>query len=142
MNFTPIFQPWSVKNHSWYGEIAHITLHGKVVRRVLVKDLILMHENVFQLQLEYGRNGKQIKYATPLALLFCNNLWFSREVMSDDDEENRSLFVPPLTGAPLPKFIIYTEQCPIDMAKLSTHQSTTLRTFIREVNQIHQILRQ
>jgi hypothetical protein len=135
-----VVKHWRIQAHSWFGEIAHVTLQTGVIRRVRVGHIVLIHSgSFFQIEVKWGDN--QSKFVSPISLLFLRYLWVENECMSDDDDDNLSLVIPYVKKVILlPKLVIHVKECSREMSQLSTDQSNTLRFCLRETNQFHDFL--
>ena len=122
-------------SHNWEGRVVHVVrAKGRVTRGVIEKLTIGPHR--VYLNVRWSRRGKIFrKTVTPVALLCAHILWSSKDIVSEDSEDDSC---DPVKTS-LPKFLISTESTVVQ--NLPQTKLCALNFTVKETNQLFNCVR-
>ena len=79
---------WKTNAHTWYNCVCHIPRRGKLVSRAVIRDLVVSPYAI-ELTVHFFSNKRlTMKRVHPITIYTMQTLWLSREITSEDDDEN------------------------------------------------------
>lgn len=122
-----------ITGHSWFNQTAHIAKDG-IVRRGEIGEIVL-NPSAICLRVRYrAKNVPKKRSFDPVFLMAMEFLWWSKEIVSEDEPEETSTITA--KEHPLPPFRIHRSE----QHKLSREQTTALTWLIDQCDNIQKLL--